>query len=122
MTVTITKKFFSGDIVRGAEQGIVELIGLVNLGASYATGGIAVDFADVHADCANANIIYTNFGSSSDASNYGFWDAANGKVVLYVRSTDAELANATDVSAAAKSIPFRIVFRVSTAVSVTFTQ
>lgn len=122
MTVTITKKFFSGDIVRGAEQGIVELIGLINLGASYATGGIAVDFSDVHPDCANASLIFSTFGASSDASNYGFWDAANNKLLLYVRSTDAELANATDVSAAAKSIPFRLVFRASTAVSETFTQ
>ena len=85
-------------------------------------GGIAVDFADVHPDCANASLIFANFGTSSDASNYGFWDAANSKLLLYVRSTDAELANATDVSAAAKSIPFRATFRVSTAVSETFTQ
>lgn len=118
---SITKQFFSGDIARGAEQGVVELVGKLNLGASYATNGIALDFANVHPDCDNANIIYFNGTPSADASNYALWDATAEKAVVYVRSTDAELANATDISAAAKHLPVRILFRVSTAVSESIT-
>lgn len=117
MATVFKKNFFSGDLVRGAEQGTVMLIGRLNLGSSYATGGPAVDFADIHPDCANASLIYFGFAPSQDMANYVLWDSANSKLPCYVRSTDAEVSNATDLSATAKEHRCLIIFRVSTAVS-----
>lgn len=120
MAATLTKKFFSGDIVRGGEIGTVELIGSINLG-TYATNGIAVDFANVHADCANASLLFIAFEISDDLSTYGVFDRSAGKIVAYLRADDSEVSNSTDLSAAAKHLPVRAVFRVSSAVSTSVT-
>lgn len=121
MATVFKKNFFSGDISRGAEQGIVTLIGRLNLG-TYATGGPAVDFTDIHADCVNANIIYFAEAPSVDMANYAVWDSANNKIVAYVRATDAEVANATDLNTAV-SEEFRcfIVFSIGTPPSTSVT-
>jgi hypothetical protein len=116
MPGTFTKTFFSGDIARGAEQGVVELIGTYNFG-TYATGGIVVDFSNIENCPANSSILSFQSGISSDGTTYARFDAANNKILGLVQSTDAEVANATDLSAAGKHVPLRIVFRISSAVS-----
>lgn len=121
MAATLTKQFFSGDIARGAEQGIVTLIGRLALN-TYATGGIAVDFANVHADAANANIIGGPvFTLSEDATLYFRYDSANSKVLAYLRSDESEVSNATDLSATAKRCGIQVSFRVSTDASASVT-
>ncbi len=120
MTTVFKKNFFSGDLVRGAENGTVTLIGRLNLG-TYATGGPAVDFSDIHADLANANIIHFSKATSVDLANVAEWDSANNKIVAYVRSTDAEVANATDLSAATKEHRCCIVFSIGTPSSTSVT-
>lgn len=121
MATVFKKNFFSGDISRGAENGTVTLIGRLNLG-TYATGGPAVDFTDVHPDCVNANIIYFAEAPSVDMANYALWDSANSKIVAYVRSTDAEVANGVDLNTAV-SEEFRcfIVFSIGTPASTSVT-
>lgn len=116
MAAVLTKKFFSGDIARGAEQGILELAGSVNLG-TYATGGIAVDFANVSGDLDNANLLFIAFEISSDLSTYGVYDRANEKILAYLRADDTQVGNGTDLSAAGKHLPVRAIFRISSAVS-----
>lgn len=120
MATVFKKNFFSGDLCRGAEQGIVTLIGRLNLG-TYATGGPAVDFSDIHADLANANIIYFAEAPSVDMANYAVWDSANSKIVAYVRSTDAEVSNSTDLSAVTKEHRCFIVFSIGTPASTSVT-
>lgn len=120
MSVTLTKKFFSGDIVRGAEQGTVELIGSINLG-TYATNGVAVDFSNVSGDISNSALLFIAFEISDDLSTYGVYDRSAGKIVAYLRADDSEVSNSTDLSAAAKHLPVRAVFRISTAVSESIT-
>jgi len=122
MTVLLKQNFFSGDISRGAETGIVTLIGRLNLGASYTTNGIALDFSTVDANLANANILYFAPAPGVDMANYAVWDSANGKAVVYVRSTDAELANASDISAVTKEHRCFIVFSIGTPKSETVTM
>jgi hypothetical protein len=121
MATVFKKNFFSGDLVRGAENGTVTLIGRLNLG-TYATGGPEVDFTDIHADCVNANIIYFAEAPSVDMANYALWDSANNKIVAYVRSTDAEVANGVDLNTAV-SEEFRcfIVFSIGTPASTSVT-
>jgi hypothetical protein len=121
MTTTFTKEFFSGDLVQGAEQGIVELIGIINLSASYVTGGFAVDFSAVHANCDMANLISIEIAPSFDGLNECVFIEATDKIKALVKATGAEVANATDLSAAAKTHRLRAVFRVSTAVSTAYT-
>jgi hypothetical protein len=116
MPGTFTKTYFSGDLVRGAEQGIVELIGTYNFG-TYATGGIVVDFSKISGCPANSAIISFDSGISSDGTTYARFDAANNKIIGLVQSTDAQVADTTDLSAAGKHVPLRVVFRISTAVS-----
>lgn len=116
MATVITKRHFTGEVIGGEDGGVVELVGDLNLG-TYATGGPAVDFTDVDSRLANSKIIHFGVGYSKDMANYAVWDSANSKVVAYVRSTDAEVANATDLSAATKSHRVRILFRLSTDVS-----
>lgn len=119
MATKITKKYFTGDIIRGEDGGVVELVGDLNLG-TYATGGPAVDFTNVDSRLTNSKIIHFGVGYSKDMANYAIWDSANNKVVAYVRSTDAEVANATDLnSAATEWFPVRILFRLSTALDST---
>lgn len=120
MAATLTKTFFSGDIVRGGEQGIVELIGTINLG-TYATGGIAVDFANVSGDLDNANLLFIGFEVSDDLTTYGVYDRSAEKIVAYVRADDLQVADTTDLSAAGKHLPCRAVFRISSAVSTNIT-
>jgi hypothetical protein len=120
MATVFKKNFFSGDLVRGAEQGIVTLIGRLNLG-TYLTGGPAVDFSDIHADLANANIIAFGKATSVDLANVVEWDSANSKLVCYVRATDAEVANNTDLSAVGKECRCYIVFSIGTPSSTSVT-
>lgn len=122
MTVLFKNNFFSGDISRGAETGTVTLVGRLNLGASYTTNGIALDFSTVDASLANANILYFAPAPGVDMANHAVWDSANGKAVVYVRSTDAELANATDISAVTKEFRCFIVFSIGTPKSETITM
>lgn len=122
MTVLFKKNFFSGDISRGAENGTITLIGRLNLGASYTTGGIALDFSTVDASLANANLLYFGEAPGVDMANHAVWDSANGKAVVYVRSTDAELANATDISAVTKEFRCFIVFSIGTPKSESITM
>ena len=116
MPGVFTKTFFSGDIARGAEQGTVELVGSYNFG-TYATGGIVVDFSKIPNCPANASIISFITGLSSDRTTYAALDLANNKILAFVQSTDAQVADTTDLSAAGKHVPLRILFRLSTAVS-----
>lgn len=117
MATQITKKFFSGEIIGGEDGGIVELVGDLNLG-TYATGGPAVDFTEVDSRLANSKIIHFGVGYSKDLANYAVFDSTNNKIVAYVRSTDAEVANGVTLNdAATEWFPVRILFRLSTAVS-----
>lgn len=116
MALQIKKRFFSGNIARGAEQGVVELIGDLIFN-TYATGGIAGDFSEVHPDIANAKLISFTSGVSADATTYAVWDAANNKALAYLRADDAQVANGVDLSAAAKHVPVRALFRISTDVA-----
>lgn len=120
MATTFTKEFFSGDCVRGAEQGTVELIGILNLG-TYATGGPAIDLSAVHADCDMANLISIEIAPSFDGLNECVFIEATDKVKAIVKATAAEVANGVDLSSAAKTHRCRAVFRVSTAVSTAYT-
>lgn len=120
MATVFKKNFFSGDISRGAENGTVTLIGRLNLG-TYVTGGPAVDFSEIHADLANANLISFGKATSIDLANVAEWDSANSKIVCYVRATDAEVSNATDLSAVTKEHRCHIVFSIGTPSSTSVT-
>lgn len=91
-----------------------------NLG-TYATNGVAVAASDFTTALNAAGYPGTVSsidriaccGNSGDLSTYGAHDTSNEKIVAYVRSTDAEVSNATDLSAAAKHIPFWAVLTMS---------
>ena len=123
MAATFTKQYLSADIANGSEGGIIELIGTLNLG-TYATGGVAVNFANIHPLCVNSKIVGSvSFEMSADSTYIFNFDAANNKVLAYERShaTQAQAANDLDMSAAAKHCGVTVKFRVSTAVSAAVT-
>ena len=71
--------------------------------ASYATGGIALDFAtdeslnnDPHD--VRCEVILTSTGAP-DAANYAEYDYTAKKAVVFVRTTGIQIANAADLSA-----------------------
>lgn len=119
MATKITKKFFSGEVIGGEDGGVVELVCDINLG-TYATGGPAVDFTTVDSRLANSKIIHFDQSYSKDLANYILWDSANNKIVAYVRSTDAEVANGVTLNdAATEWFRAKILFRLSTALDST---
>lgn len=67
-------------------------------GGTYATGGQTCDFQTAHS-LASAPTIVEGFCRSLNGSHVGEWDSGASKWILYVASTGAEVANATDLSA-----------------------
>lgn len=64
--------------------------------ASYATGGIALDFETALPHSAQPAAVLVD----TDSTTYGArYDLANKKIVALVRATGAEVANATNLSA-----------------------
>ena len=81
------------------------VIGTLNLGASYTTGGEAVTASLFDTTGKNSTLEALFVTDSEDAVIYYRFDSANSKVIAYdaAGATAAEEAAATDLSATAKS-------------------
>ena len=85
--------------VTGIAQGTCTEVGP----ASYATGGIALDFATDEAlpndpHDVRCEVILTSTGAP-DAANYAVYDYTAKKAVVFVRTTGIQIANTSDLSA-----------------------
>jgi len=92
----------NASLVQGEVTGVAKGVRNYTGPASYATGGVATDLktdeslnADPH--LVNVKVILTSTGAP-DSANYAEYDYTAKKIVVFVRTTGVELANAQDIS------------------------
>lgn len=104
MAITFTKSFSTADYVTGkCALGANIVTGLLNIGNSYATGGIAPAASDF---LAGATVIrHLQVADSADGIIFYRWLEATGKVMAFdaAGATAAEESAAADLSPAGKS-------------------
>jgi hypothetical protein len=91
----------------GAQLDIINIYGTLQFDNSYPTSGEALVVATVNSALTTAGYsgsvtsierMYVAAGLDSGTLYHCVWDATNGKVLVYVGTTGAQVANAVDLS------------------------
>lgn len=107
MAISLSKTRNDFDNLTGGDaNGYYVVEGTATLN-TYATNGVAIATSDIDADCSAITHLFCDM--STDGLNRHRYDASAGKIVATVEATDTEVANSTDLSAAAKQFYFRAV-------------